>query len=201
MDQLPITCELVDQRELNRRYVAGQLDEADAAAYEKHYFGCDRCWNLVKGGAGVRAALVAGGVLPASRRSAWWKPLAIAAGLGVVLLGTWRVVGPRDGADGDAIRGSQDSIAVHSELSAGRWRAEWPSVPGAASYRVRVFTGDGRLFLTRDLSDTTLNLPADSLSTLAPGEALFLDVQGFDQLRRPVARSPLTLLLTPGAPR
>lgn len=201
MNQPPMTCELVDQRELDRRYVAGQLNEDEAAAFEAHYFGCDRCWSLVKGGADVRAAFAASGVAPAARPRTWWKPLAIAAGLGLVALGVWRVAGPGVTADRDAIRGDRDSLAVHSELSVGLWRANWPSVLGAASYRVRVFTGDGQLLLTRESADTTVTLSADSLATLGRGGTLYLEVQGFDRLLRPVARSPLVALLPPGTAR
>ena len=201
MDQPPMTCELVNQRELDRRYLAGQLSEEEATAFEAHYFECDRCWELVKSGAGVRATLKAGCTLAAAPVRAWWRPLALAAALVLVFLGTWRVVGSRGRNDPDAIRGARDSIAVRSELSAGLWRTSWPTVSGAASYRVRVFDADGRLLLTRESSDTNIELPADSLSTLGGGGTLYLDIQGFDQLRRPVARSPLTPLLPLGAPR
>jgi hypothetical protein len=201
MDQSPITCELVDQHELDRRYVAGLLDEAEAAAFEAHYYGCDRCWALVKGGAGVRASLLSSGAIAVSRPRSWWKPLALAAGLGVILLGTWRVVSPPRAADPDAIRGRPDSIAVQTGLEAGRWTAVWPPLPDAVSYQARIFTGEGRVILTRELSDTSLTLPADSLATLGPGGPLYLEVQGFDLLRRPVGRSPLTSLRAVGAPR
>jgi anti-sigma factor RsiW len=50
MDEQPMTCELVDQRELDRRYLTGQLNDNEASAFEAHYFACDRCWALVKGG-------------------------------------------------------------------------------------------------------------------------------------------------------
>ncbi|MGH7658286.1 MAG: zf-HC2 domain-containing protein, partial [Gemmatimonadales bacterium] len=88
MDERPMTCELVDQNELDRRYLEGRLSEEEAAAFEAHYFGCDRCWELVKGGAAVRAALDHDTRVPAPRERAWWKPLAIAAGLAIVAFGT-----------------------------------------------------------------------------------------------------------------
>ena len=204
MDQPPMSCELVDERELDRRYTAGTLSETEATAFEEHFFGCDRCWALVKGGAGVTAALRSGGVdpavrgsravIPPVRKATWWKPMALVAGLAIVVLGTWRAVQLSPPANPQAIRGGRDSIAVHSELAAGRWRAAWIPVREATSYRVRVFTGDGRLLLTRESTDTSVILPADSLATLGSGGAIYLEVQGFDQLRRPLARSPLTPL-------
>lgn len=201
MDEPPMTCALVDQNELDTRYLAGRLSEAEAAAFEEHYFACDRCWELVKGGAGVRAALAQAG--PARRVSprAWWKPVALAAGLGIAVLGTWRAVTTREVPDRDAVRGAGDSLAVRSEVSAGVWRAAWPTVSGAASYRVRFFAGDGQLLSSRELTDTSLGIPADSLSAIGQGAPLYLDVQGFDQLRRPVARSPLIPLPALGTPR
>lgn len=198
MDERPMTCALVDQNELDTRYLAGRLSEAEAAAFEEHYFACDRCWGLVQAGAGVRAALAKGGAVPNVRPRAWWKPLAIAAGLGIAVLGTWRAVATREVPDRDAVRGAGDSLAVRSEVSAGVWRAAWPSVSEAASYRVRFFAADGRLLASRELTDTTLGIPADSLSAIGQGAPLYLDVQGFDMLRRPVARSPLIRLTTLG---
>ncbi len=202
MDQSPLTCDLVDQRELDQRYVARQLSDAEAAAFELHFFGCDRCWNLVKGGAGVRAAVAPSAAAPGRAPSrAWWKPLALAAGLGLIAFGASRLIGPGTWADPDAIRGAEDSISVVTQLGSGQWRAAWPAVPGAASYRVRVFSEAGSLLLTRDLADTAVNFPADSLATLGQGGALYLELQGFDALRRLVARSPLIPLRSPGAPR
>lgn len=194
MDSQPITCELVDEHELDRRYVSGRLSDEDAAAFEAHYFACERCWALVKGGADVRTALAGEDVARAVRPRTWLKPLALAAGLTLVVIGTWRVTGSSRSATPDAIRGAGDSIAVQSAISAGRWQAAWPSVPGSATYRVRIFTDDGRLLLTHESNDTTVGLTTDSLSALRRSGALYLEVEGFDALRRPVGRSPLVPL-------
>ncbi|MBM4189071.1 MAG: zf-HC2 domain-containing protein, partial [Gemmatimonadetes bacterium] len=42
-DQL--TCDRVDREDLDTRYLAGTLSEADAAAFEAHFFECERCWG------------------------------------------------------------------------------------------------------------------------------------------------------------
>jgi hypothetical protein len=201
MDQPLLTCELVDQRELDRRYVAGELEEEEAAAFEEHFFGCDRCWGLVRAGAGVRAAPARRVPAAAPARRAWWKPLALAAGLGVLAFGASRLADPGNTVDPNALRGGEDGVAVAIQLSGGRWQVAWSPVPGAASYRVRVFTEAGGLVITRELGDTALKLPADSLTALAQGGVLYLEVQGADALRRQLARSPLTPLLPPGASR
>ncbi len=201
MPEPPMTCEFVDQHELDRRYVAGRLSDAEAAGFEAHFFGCDRCFALVKGGTGIRSALTHRGALPAGRGRAGWIPLAIAAGLGVLALGTWQAIGLRKVGDDDTIRGAEDSLAVHSALSAGIWTAVWPAVPQATSYRVRVFAEGGRLLVTRQVADTSVSLSADSLAAGGAGSALYLEVEGFDLLRRPVGRSPLIPLRARGDPR
>lgn len=194
MDSQPITCELVDERELDRRYVAGRLTDDEAAAFEAHYFSCDRCWGLVKGGAQVRAGEHREAFPAASRSRPWSRTLAIAAGIALVMIGTWRVVGSNAPSGTDVVRGEGDSLAVRSTISAGRWEAAWPSARGQASYRVRIFADDGRLLLTHETKDTTVGLAADSLSVLGRGATLFFEVERLDALRRPVGRSPLVPL-------
>ncbi len=193
-----MTCELVDQTELERRYLEGRLSDTEANAFEEHYLGCDRCWALVKSGTGVRAALHAGGAIQAGRPRRWWTPLAIAAGLGLVTLGTWRAVTPRNAALPDAIRGLGDSLAVQGGFSAGAWHAVWPADSMIAGYRVRLFAADGRLLFTREVTDTSVDISATSLSTADRRAPVYLDVEGFDLMRRPVRRSPLVPLNPPG---
>ena len=200
MPDQPMTCELVDQNELDRCYLVGRLSEAEANAFEEHYLGCDRCWELIKGGAGVRAALHGGRATLASRPRRWWRPLAIAAGLGLVTFGTWRVVTPRNAAPPDVIRGAGDSLAVQHSFSTGAWHTAWPADAAVAWYRVRLFAADGRLLFTREVTDTSLNISVTSLSVADRGAPLYLDVEGFDLMRRPVTRSPLLPLNPPGDP-
>ena len=190
MDQTPITCDLVDQGELDRRYVEGRLAEAEAAAFEEHFFGCDRCWQLVKGGTGVRAALRPERARLVGSR-ARWKPLAFAAAIGIVALGIWRFAGPGQTTEPDGIRGTGDSLAVRSGFSAGAWHLAWPAFAQATSYRVRLSAPDGRLLYSRETGDTTLDVAADSLPPAGEYPLLYLDVQAFDELRQPLARSPL----------
>lgn len=193
-----MTCELVDQNELDRRYLEGRLTEAEANAFEEHYLGCDRCWELVRGGAGVRAALHGGGATLASRPRGWWRPLAIAAGLGIVTFGAWQAVTSRDAAMPDAIRGAGDSLAVQSGFAAGAWRTAWPANSAVARYRVRLFAADGRLLFTREVTDTSLDISVTSLSATDRRAPVYLEVEGFDLMRRPVTRSPLLPLNPPG---
>jgi hypothetical protein len=194
MQEKPMTCDFVDQHDLDRRYIEGRLSEAEAAAFEEHFFGCERCWQLVKGGAGVRAGLQASPAISSGRASLPWKPLALAAGIVVVALGAWRVIASRSAAESDGFRGTGDSLTVNATFSSGTLRLHWPSAQGATGYRVRISQSDGSLLFSRDVSDTSLVLAVDSLPAPAPGASLYLDVQGFDDLRQPVARSPLVPL-------
>lgn len=200
MAEQPISCEFVDQLELDHRYLEGKLPEAEASAFEAHYFGCDRCWELVKGGAGLRAARHRDGAAPAVRPRRWWQPLAVAAGIGLAALGTWRATAPRSPARADALRGAEESLAVGIAWSDGAWHTTWPAARDAVSYRVRLFAGDGRLLFTRQVTDTGLALAADSLLAIGQGAPLYLEVEGFDLLGRSVARSPLSRLGIHGNP-
>jgi hypothetical protein len=197
MEEKPITCEFVDEHDLDRRYIEGRLSEAEAAAFEEHFFGCERCWQLVKGGAGVRAALQTPPATSAARSFSPWKPLALAAGIVVVALGAWRVFASRSAAESDGFRGTGDSLTIDATFSSGTLRLGWPSAPGATGYRVRISQSDGSLLFSRDVSDTSLVLAVDSLPAAGSGALLYLDVQGFDDLRQPVARSPLVPLSPP----
>lgn len=193
VNQKPLTCEQVDQEELDRRYVHGRLSEAEAAAFEEHFFGCDRCWQLVKGGGAVRASRPKDAA-PAGRTGSLWKPLALAAGIGLIALGIWEILSTRRTSPDDELRGAADSLVVHTQLTAGTWRLSWSPVEGATSYQVRISGADGTLLDTRQVTDTVLDIPAAQLAPDSTGMPRYLEVQGFDLLRRPVARSPLVPL-------
>lgn len=52
---LDMTCDEVNDADLDARYVAGTLAPAEAEAFEEHYFGCERCWALVQQEMALRA--------------------------------------------------------------------------------------------------------------------------------------------------
>jgi hypothetical protein len=202
MDARPVTCELVDELDLDARYLANRLSEDDAAAFEAHFFGCDRCWALVKGGVAVRAGgpaeppAAVGRVAERPRAPVrWWRTLALAAGLGGLAFGVWRATAPENGTAPDAIRGSGDSILLTVERTTAEWRAAWSPVEAATRYRVRVYATDGGIRLEREVTETSIAGRVDSLGAGAP---FYLDVEAIDRMRRPVARSPLTRLPAPG---
>lgn len=185
----PLTCDDVDQRELDRRYAAGTLPEEEASAFEAHFFGCDRCFALVKGGAAVRAS-VAPASHPASRPGRKvWRPLALAAGVVLALFGAWRAFRPGGAIPDTTVRGLGDSLVVRAAFDSAGLRLDWDPAPDGTSYRVRLYAIDGAVLLEQTVDTTALRITRDSLPAAAASGAL--DIEAFDALRRPVARSPL----------
>ena len=84
-----LTCERVDDEHLDARYAAGTLDEAEADAFEAHYFGCARCWYRVQRAVELRDGLAAVEPVPRSARPSvtrrWW-PLGAAAAIAAGVL-------------------------------------------------------------------------------------------------------------------
>jgi tetratricopeptide (TPR) repeat protein len=125
-----LACDDFDREEVPERYVAGTLPEEVAAAFEAHYFGCERCFERSRMLRDVRTALgsQAGA---ASGRDRTVRRLAIGLAAAAVLIVTVRVALDRrsDVAPGapvtSAARGdvtlpapAQSSTAASSELSA-----------------------------------------------------------------------------------
>lgn len=48
-----ITCERVRAEALDRRYLAGEMGDAEASAFEHHYLACNDCWMRVQTGAAL----------------------------------------------------------------------------------------------------------------------------------------------------
>jgi hypothetical protein len=194
MNDALITCEIVDEQDLDTRYLAGTLSEAGAEAFEAHYFGCDRCWALVRRGQEAKAALAAPpGTLtiarpPAVRARPW---LAVAASLAVLAAGlqTWRAIaGNRHQPPDDTVRGTADSLSLEVEFRGDTLLARWSRLPGATTYDARFYTNDGAVMFERELAETTLVLPPDVLKV---GTAVLMQVQAWDDLRQLRGRSVL----------
>jgi len=203
MSRDDITCEIVDQGDLDTRYLAGQLSPEGAEAFEAHFFGCERCWELVQNGLAIRSAFAAD--LPARspafaaspRRPSWqWRGLA-AAGIAVLALGVWQVALQRDrGVPEDVFRGESPALPVAASADSASLKAAWPRVPDADVYRVRLYRADGLMAMERETTDTSVAVPLGT-STIARDTGLFWQVQALDHLRNPVARSDLTRAAPP----
>lgn len=184
-----MTCERVELEELDLRYIRGTLPEELAEAFEAHFFGCDRCWALVRGGNELRAAR---GGATAPRRPRVWAMALAAAVVGAVGVGLWRdsrrtepAVTPASLERG----GPATALVLGAATEAGRLAAHWSRVPGAATYRVRFFGADGSVLLSRETPDTALTVARDSLG--GPGGSLLWQVQALDRLGGELIRSAL----------
>ncbi|HYK82591.1 MAG TPA: hypothetical protein VEU55_05550 [Gemmatimonadales bacterium] len=203
-----LTCQLVDDQDLDTRYVAGGLADDVAEAFEQHYFGCDRCWELVHRGLEVRAAsreasapARAGGAASRARALPSWWPLAAAAGVTAIVLGTWRLTAPRPAAFPiSALRGGADSLVVHSEATPSALAVHWAPFPGASAYRVRLYDAQGQLLLEREVADTAVGFARDSLRARAPVGPAYWDVVALDTLRSVIARSGAVPTVARGSP-
>ena len=206
-----LTCADVESRDLEAGYLARRLSPAAAAAFEAHYFGCDRCWPALRRANETRAAFALPIVRSTHRRWRNWG-LASAATL-VIAVGTSMLIraSPSDigtGPRGTALGGSADSLAVRASASEGRLTVEWSAFPDADRYRVRLHRADGEVVLERETADTSFTVHTDSLEHVAPVSssgatspttattAMYWQVQAIDRLRQPLVRSPLT----PAAP-
>ena len=87
-----MTCSSVEQGDIIERYLRpGTLSEAEAEAFELHYFACQNCFELLEAARAARSALAQrparlGAMPPRPNPSRW---IAIAAGILVASTGIW----------------------------------------------------------------------------------------------------------------
>jgi anti-sigma factor RsiW len=165
------------------RYLAGRLAEAEAEAFEAHYFVCDRCWAEVRAAQELRAALASAPGRPARRR---WMPLAAAAAL-LAGLGTWMLVRPT-GSERAFRAGRGAGLAVGLSVAPeGRLSVSWSVIPGTRAYRVRVATAEGAL-----LTESEAAVPPALLDRqrLPPAGTLYVTVEALGPDREVLASSP-----------
>ncbi len=208
----PLTCADVEARDLDAGYLAGRLSPDEAAAYEAHYFACERCWAALWLASEARAALApvaSAGAAPAvaprlaprhrARRRFWG--LASAATL-LLAAGTLQFLSSRGqgGSEAAVLRGPADSISVRAAIADDTLSASWASVPDADRYRVRLFGAEGEVLAERETADTAVTIAVESLDASARTGARYWQMLALDRLRRPLSRSPLTPASPPGSP-
>jgi hypothetical protein len=164
MSETTISCGLVEEGDLDTRYLAGTLGEAEAEAFEAHYFGCDRCWALVQQGLDARAAFSGGGIprrrpMPVRR---WWLAAAAAAVV-VAGAGLYRSLGRGKPFDDTVTRGTAAKLVLSTAIRADTLLAVWNRIPDATEYRARLYTAAGDLTWERKTADTALAVTPDSL--------------------------------------
>lgn len=205
MNEPEQTCPIADT-DTDVRYLAGSLSEAEAEAFEEHYFGCDACWKAVQRGAEIRSALsqspaVAEKTTPtvsrqSIKRRTWWPALAAAAVI-LVAVGLWKfppVTQPitEAGRTAEPTRGTAVTPAISATASDQTLTASWPRTPEARAYRVRLLAEDGRLLLDREISDTSVVIPLDAVLRNKAQGAIYWKVEGLNDLRVVVSNYALT---------
>ena len=169
------------------RYVAGRLAEAEAEAFEAHYFGCDRCWREVRTAQELRSALEPARS-PRALRGRPWIPLAAAAAL-VGALGTWMLVRP-PGAERVFRAGRGATLALTASAGETAVSVSWSPVPNARGYRARLVTAEGALVTEQEVAAPPLLLDKGRL----PDTTLYVTVQALGPDRQVlVSSAPLEL--------
>lgn len=203
-----ITCADADEGDFEARYAAGDLSDDETEAFEAHFFACDRCWMLAQRAIEVRAveSRAANRTMAPARTTANITPrnaprppdfgsarwLALAAGITLLAVGTWRVdVWRRPAPATVAMRGPTDSLHVITQTRGTTLIAIWVRATEASSYRVRLYSAGGTVLHQREVTDTTVSLAAASLPKTAPGAALFWEIQAMNRMRHVIARSGL----------
>jgi len=198
-----ITCALVDDEDLDQRYLAGTLPPEEAEGFEEHYFGCERCWERVHHGLAVRAANegpAAGRAIAARRPGRRWWGVAAAAAIGLVAVGVAQWLGSRQ-RPADVVRGRADYLPARARAGGDSLGVSWTRLPPAERYRVRLQTGDGVLLLERETAETSLAVAADSIGGRAGGVTVYWSVEALDSLEVPIGHSELIEQQLPGSGR
>lgn len=199
-------CEYAGREDAETRYLAGRLSPAEAEAFEAHYFACDECWRRVQRAIELRKAFAAetkpqaahpaeDAATPrrAGRRpsSVVW-PIAAGVAFAALLLGVWRMTLDDGAVRRDVMRGPGESLPVSASTAADALTASWPAIAEADVYRVRLFTADGTLLAEREIREQAFTIRRGQLPQVQPGQMLYWSIEALDELRRPLARSPLT---------
>ena len=198
-------CTYAEDHDLVPRYLAGELPEAEAEAFEAHYFGCERCWASVRQGGEIRAALGNAAIEPIPTDPARefgsnaGMLLAAAAAVGVIALGVLQLSRrPEIDSFEPTYRGATAGALPLEVVSqpAGRIVLSWPEVDDAQLFVVEVFTSDGASVWRRETTSTTASLKPGELPP-RPGISFLAKVEALDTMGQVVARSDLKPLSVP----
>jgi hypothetical protein len=217
MPEPKTNCPYGADSDIDARYLAGKLSPAESEAFEEHYFGCDRCFDAIRRGTEIRAA-VSGApgeastqprpettpILTRRPKLPRWQSALAAAAVVLVVLGIRKVAAP-GGASETAVpapsinapRGSAASFTLTSHATSAVLVAAWSPPPSARTYRVRLLGTDGSLLFEREIADTSIMLPRD---LIRGNTQVYWEVQALDALRSVIATSPAVEAQTSPSP-
>ena len=199
MENATVTCPYEGERDTRSLYLAGKLPDAEAQAFEEHFFTCGRCAEAVEVGSSLRAAFGKAPVRPAAapeRTSRTWLPLAAAAAVALGVFGLWQLARSPVSPAGDSVyRGGESRGTVVEVANApdGGMTATWTSSPDASGYVVRVLSADGAEIWKTETVEPRVRIDAVALSS-AGDKPLLLEVDTLDARQRVIATSGPTKL-------
>jgi len=194
----PSTCPHVDRESLAVDYLARRLSEAQAEEFEAHYFACNACFEQVELAASLHGALrdaahpqPATLFAPARTRSRVWAWYAAAAAIACVTVSAvWLLRPPGNGTgQPQVMRGELDGFEVTATTMDSDLVLEWPAVPGAEHYEVRISSVEGETLWERRTAGIRSSVPLDELPPGADARELYARVEALDGLLQRVARS------------
>ena len=197
-------CARIEERDLVALYLAGNLPENEAEAFEAHYFACERCWEDVRRAGEIRAAMGKPVLVPLAalgRRAREtapsaqrWRLLAAAAVVALAALGVWQLTHRAAPPVAEPVLrgGTAGSLSLQVEAGPGpRITLHWLAYPDAQVYVAQIFSSDGASVWKRETSQTTLFLDPATLRAWQPGIPLLASVEALDAMRQVVAKSEL----------
>ena len=174
MSAIKIDCAYVDQHDVATLYLGRKLSESEAADFEAHYMGCEKCWNAIEQVGEIRRA---GNRLflerPAVPRRDLLAPLAAAAVVAVLAIGLnhlFESPGEQPSRSrlfrSSATSGFEITVTYSSKT---QFVLEWPPHPKARSYVVEIFRPDGVPILRTETPENTLALDLGNFAGLPSG--------------------------------
>ena len=192
----PVNCKSVAEGDLATAYLAGELPEAEAEAFEKHYFECGSCRNEVQTRSELRAAFGNRPIAPMTaspQGSKYWRALAaVAAASVLVTFGIRQLVANRPlRAPTPRILRSEEkgSIETKVTISDGRTILEWSPQTDAQTYWIEIFRADGTSVLRRATTATRFALNPADLPSASIGMSLLAKIEARNAIDQVVAES------------
>jgi len=193
-------CPSGGERDTALLYLAGRLSERDATAFEEHYFSCAQCREDVTRGGELREAMGRPPVAMTTARSRrTWLPLAAAAAIAILGIGTWRLTRRGSEETSSTLRAGHEILKVTVTAGPqGGFEAAWRAPSHAATYAVEVFGADGATLWKGEAREAHVTIGPEILSKPGTGTAPLVQVEAFDAMHQSVARSAPTPLVEGG---